>query len=100
MMAAATLLKELRLGFAKREFPSGVVVLQSHDYDDEVMSKKLQMMADAQSNGLSSLLVGRQFKTNAILAMEQLQTAEKLGYLCRDSTLEGIRFFRNRFLKW
>ena len=35
----------------------------------------------------------------AMLANEQLLAAEGLGRLCRDVTMEGTRFFRNRFLE-
>lgn len=98
MLVAASLLNELNLGYSKREFASGLVVLQSDDYEDEVVSIKLQNMASKSRNGLNALFVSNQLKTNAILAMEQLQTAEELGYLCRDTTIEGIRFYENKFI--
>lgn len=34
---------------------------------------------------------------SAILAMEHLLAAERAGLLCRDDTVEGLRFFVNRF---
>jgi len=98
MLVAASLLKELGLGYSKREFASGLVVLQSDDYEDEIVSIKLQNMSSKSRNGLTALFVSNQLKTNTILAMEQLQTAEELGYLCRDTTIEGIRFYENKFI--
>ena len=34
-----------------------------------------------------------------VLAKERLLAAEDLGALCRDDTVEGLRFYPNLFLK-
>lgn len=34
-----------------------------------------------------------------LLAQERLQTAERAGKICRDESIEGLRFFPNRFLQ-
>jgi ESCRT-II complex subunit VPS36 len=33
------------------------------------------------------------------VAQEQLLQAEKAGRICRDDTVEGLRFYPNRFLQ-
>lgn len=100
MLTAAKFLKDLHLGYEKREFVSGVVVLQSVDYSDQMVSERLKEMSRLHPSGLTVFFVSSQLKTNTILAMEQLQTAESMGYLCRDTTIEGIRFFENKFVTW
>jgi hypothetical protein len=39
-------------------------------------------------------------KVSPLLALEQLQDAEQAGWLCRDTTLETIVFYPNRFSEW
>ncbi len=48
--------------------------------------------------GLTSLEAARVLKISPLLANEQLLSAERNGYLCRDVTLEGTRFYQNLFL--
>lgn len=116
LLKALDLMKELNLGVSKRSFSSGVVVIQDDEFDDEIMAKKLADLAsssmnrtsqgDAISSGLAgSLSIGgitvmdvcRALKTSPLLANEQLLSAEQMGWLCRDSTIEGVRFFPNLF---
>ena len=49
--------------------------------------------------GVTALEAGRVLKISPILANEQLLSAERSGYLCRDVTVEGTRFFRNLFVE-
>lgn len=99
LLKALHWMKELNLGMSKREFPSGVVVIQDDSFDDDVMAENLKKLAfDSEGKGgMMALDVSRSLKVSAMLATEQLLNAERMGYLCRDVTLEGMRFFPNRF---
>lgn len=114
LIKAVDLIKELDLGISKRSFASGVMVIQDDLFDDELMAKKLTELAsssvqptsdNAGKTGIAESSVGgitvmdvcRTLKTSALLANEQLLSAEQMGYLCRDSTIEGVRFFPNLF---
>ena len=108
LLKAVDLMKEMNLGISKRSFSSGVVVIQGDEFDDDTMGTKLAELAstsmEPQSRTESSSLGGitvmdvcRALKTSALLANEQLLTAERMGLLCRDSTIEGARFFPNLF---
>ena len=108
LLKALDLMKELNLGVSKRSFASGVVVIQDDAFDDEIMAKKLADLASAsidnRSNGpepsiggITVMDVCRALKTSALLANEQLRSAEQMEWLCRDSTIEGARFFPNLF---
>lgn len=115
LLKALDLMKELNLGISKREFSSGVIVIQDDAFDDEVMAKKFSELASSSmkpqnqngiaSTGLTESSIGgitvmdvcRALNTSALLANEQLLSAEQMGWLCRDSTIEGVRFFPNLF---
>jgi len=106
LIKALDLMKELNLGVSKRSFPSGVTVVQDDAFDDEIMAKKLADLASSSSStgltksaiaGITVMDVCRSLKTSALLANEQLLSAEQMGWLCRDSTIEGVRFFPNLF---
>lgn len=112
LIKALDLMKELNLGISKRSFKSGVVVIQDDEFDDEIMAKKLSELASSSmkpSNqndivtksligGITAMDVCRSLKISALLANEQLLSAEQMGFLCRDSTIEGVRFFPNLFM--
>lgn len=106
LLKALDLSKELNLGISKRSFSSGVIVLQDDEFDDEAMAKKLADLATlsvtrgqtgSESSGITVMDVCRSLKTSALLANEQLLSAEQMGWLCRDATIEGVRFFPNLF---
>ena len=110
LLKALDLMKELQLGMSKRAFKkSGVLVIQDDAYDDEIMAKKLADLASSSMKqkennqpspdvgGITVIDVSRKLKISDILANEQLQSAEEMGHLCRDSTIEGIRYFPNLF---
>jgi ESCRT-II complex subunit VPS36 len=96
IIAASSLLSTLQLGMSLRSFPSGVKVIQQDAFDDVQMATKLQNMS--YSKPLTSMQVSRDLHIPSLLAQEQLLAAERLGYLCRDVTLETTRFYPNRFI--
>jgi ESCRT-II complex subunit VPS36 len=113
LLKALDLMKELNLGISKRSFASGVMVIQDDAFDDELMGKALAELASTSmdrqkqyssdtteeysSGGITATDVCRALKTTALLANEHLLSAEQSGWLCRDATIEGVRFFPNLF---
>ena len=102
LLDAVGCMKELELGMSERTFPSGVKVVQDDTFDDAVMAVRLKELAEEQltlspTSGLTAMEASRALHVSALLAHEQLHEAEKLGYLCRDETLETTRFFPNLF---
>jgi ESCRT-II complex subunit VPS36 len=107
LLKAIELMKELNLGLSKRTFASGVVVLQDDAFDDESMAKRLTDLATESirpkqklnsAGGITAMDASRSLKISALLANEHLLSAERMGNLCRDVTLEGVRFFPNLFM--
>jgi len=104
LLKAVDLMQELKLGISRRAFSSGVVVVQDDEFDDGVMAQKLAEMAEQSMKasestvgGITATDVSRMLKMSALLATEQLRNAEQLGFLCRDTTIEGTKFFPNLF---
>ncbi|KAG7345901.1 EAP30/Vps36 family protein [Nitzschia inconspicua] len=98
---ACELLGDLNLGLSQRTFPSGVIVVQ--------LDKSLTLTGGTNNNTTTgdsivqlcpttALEASHVLKLSPFLAMEQLEEAERLGLVCRDVTLETIRFYPNKFL--
>ena len=82
---------------SKCSFPSGLIVLQESTWSDELMAQTILTLLQEFSKGITSLDVSRTLKVSPLLANEHLQASKQLGYLCRDVTLECIRFYPNLF---
>ena len=54
--------------------------------------------ASAASGGLSAEELSRAAGISVVLARERLLAAEAAGAACRDDSVEGLRFYPNRFL--
>eukprot|EP00013_Stygamoeba_regulata_P029739 CAMPEP_0177653048 /NCGR_PEP_ID=MMETSP0447-20121125/13500_1 /TAXON_ID=0 /ORGANISM="Stygamoeba regulata, Strain BSH-02190019" /LENGTH=388 /DNA_ID=CAMNT_0019156423 /DNA_START=37 /DNA_END=1203 /DNA_ORIENTATION=+ len=96
LVRACSLFERLGLQVRMRRFPSGVLVVQSSRESDEHLSKKL--LAHIRQHGpQSALQVSLGLGMAVSLAREQLLTAESLGFLCRDESIEGLVFYPNEF---
>jgi ESCRT-II complex subunit VPS36 len=90
---SCAVLHELNLGLSQRVFPdSGVIVVQ---YDRQLRMTENRIVGMCPTTPLEASHV---LKLSPLLALEQLEEAERLGWVCRDVTLETIRFYPNKFL--
>ena len=53
----------------------------------------------AASSGLSAEELSRYAGISVVLARERLLAAEAVGAACRDDSVEGLRFYPNKFLE-
>ena len=103
LLKAIDLMKEMSLGLSKRTFKSGVVVIQDDAFDDEIIAKRLtdlaidSMRTKQLTPGITVMDASRSLKISALLANEHLLSGEQMGLLCRDVTIEGIRYYPNLF---
>jgi len=83
-----------------RVFPSGAMVLQLESHDDEIISvQTLEMVREAGSLAVEDL--AQRMQISLLLAKERMLATERLGKLCRDESIEGLRFYPNLMLeKW
>ncbi|XP_057314779.1 vacuolar protein-sorting-associated protein 36-like [Hydractinia symbiolongicarpus] len=94
---AAKMFEGLRLPMRLRKFDSGVLVIQSLAHtEEEIISKTTKKVIEEGSLTAEELggILGLAFT----LAKERLLLSEKFGKLCRDDSVEGLRFYPNKFL--
>ncbi|KAI8122022.1 Vacuolar protein-sorting-associated protein 36 [Lucilia cuprina] len=80
-----------------RSFPSGAMVLQLESQDDELTaSETFDLVQKSKSLAVEEL--AKLCNISLLLAKERLLAAERHGKLCRDQSLEGLRFYPNLIL--
>jgi ESCRT-II complex subunit VPS36 len=73
------------------------IIFNLEQYDKEEVSKSITSLIQT-SGSLTSVELSQLKGISIILAKEQLMETESLGLLCRDESLEGIRFYENIFV--
>lgn len=81
-----------------RTFPSGSTVLQLESHDDETVAQETKEIVD-EVKSLSAEELAKQVGISILLSLERLLTTERAGYVCRDESIEGLRFYPNLFLQ-
>ncbi|KAK4552299.1 Vacuolar protein-sorting-associated protein 36 [Recurvomyces mirabilis] len=107
---AADMWENLRLPIRLRTFKSGLRVVQERSRTDErTISSLLAWLRDAQHSsglpleqtfgiGVTALQTAERFGWSVGVATEELEMAEEIGALCRDQSLDGIRFWENHIM--
>uniref|UniRef100_A0A672RFY9 Vacuolar protein-sorting-associated protein 36 n=1 Tax=Sinocyclocheilus grahami TaxID=75366 RepID=A0A672RFY9_SINGR len=96
LVNACKMFESLKLPLRLRVFDSGVMVvqLQSHS-EEEMIASALDNVSDKGS--LTAEEFAKLLGLSVLLAKERLLLAEKMGHLCRDDSVEGLRFYPNLF---
>ncbi|XP_015915804.1 vacuolar protein-sorting-associated protein 36 [Parasteatoda tepidariorum] len=97
LLNACLMLDKLKLPIQLHQFDSGVMVLRLESYDTasealkavDILSEKGSLTADELS------IIS---KATVVIAKERLLYLEKEGIVCRDDSIEGLRFYPNRFI--
>ena len=79
------------------QFQSGVLVLITTINTEEEIRQDLMNQLESVGS-LTPEALSRQMNLSVILARERLLSAESEGLICRDHTIEGLRFYPNKFL--
>lgn len=97
LLHACEIMESLKLNIRFRVFDSGVMVLQSRSHNEEEAIEQtvdvVKKKGSATAEELSQLI-----GVSVILARERLLLSEKVGGICRDENVEGLRFYPNLFL--
>lgn len=96
LVNACKMFESLKLPVRLRVFDSGVMVvqLQSHS-EEEMIASALDNVSDKGS--LTAEEFAKLLGLSVLLAKERLLLTEKMGHLCRDDSVEGLRFYPNLF---
>ncbi|XP_072433240.1 vacuolar protein-sorting-associated protein 36 isoform X2 [Chiloscyllium punctatum] len=97
LVNACKMFEALNLPMRLRIFDSGVMVvqLQSHS-EDEMIASAVETVSE--KGFVSSEEYAKLVGISVLLAKERLLLAEKVGHLCRDDSVESLRFYPNLFL--
>ncbi|KAF9328009.1 hypothetical protein BGZ91_001195 [Linnemannia elongata] len=100
---ACELFEALNLPLRMRKFDSGLLVIQTlaRYSDDEVstaITSRIQNLPPGA--GLTAVELASAIQISVALAQEQLLMTEARGLICRDESVEGLRFFDNLFAHW
>jgi len=80
-----------------RQYPSGAMILQLDNHSDEQVADDVeQIVKDVGSMSIEEC--AREKHISVLLAHERFLIAERAGRVCRDESVEGLRFFPNLFL--
>jgi len=97
LLQAARVLEEEGLPLHLHTFSSGVMVLRSQGVSEEEEVASLANLVESAGSLTPEELGGRE-GCSVILARERLVAAEAAGAVCRDDSVQGLRFYPNLFL--
>jgi len=93
---ACVLFEELKLPVKLRRFESGVLVVQSVNQTDEAVAKQIADLIRL-DGPQTPFDLSKNKNISLALATEELLAAERMGFVCRDETFEGLTFYLNFF---
>jgi ESCRT-II complex subunit VPS36 len=82
-----------------REYASGCKTIQSRMFNEENYFRKMAEVL-REHPGLTPLRLAEHMCVNEILVKEHIQNAEAQGYVCKDESHEGIRYYDNKIIQW
>lgn len=100
LLQACTLWEKFDVPVMLRKFDSGVMVIQNKSHSDEEVFgriKSLVLKPEALRSGISASDAAMTLGIAPAMAKEHLLTAESKGFLCRDVSPDGFRFYINLF---
>ena len=80
-----------------RQYPSGAIILQLENHSDDQVALDVEEQVK-ESGSLSVEECARLKHISVLLAHERFLIAERAGKVCRDESVEGLRFYPNLFL--
>lgn len=81
-----------------RQYPSGAMILQLDNHNDEQVAEDVEKQLE-EAGSLSVEESARLMHISVLLAHERFLIAERAGKVCRDESIEGLRFYPNLLLK-
>ncbi|KAI8998358.1 EAP30/Vps36 family-domain-containing protein [Gaertneriomyces semiglobifer] len=90
----------LHLPYTVRRFASGLLaVTRSTHTDAHTVQRVLTAIRDSAQKNLTDVEFAQALGCSVVLAREEMLLAESRGAICRDDSLEGIRFWENMILR-
>ena len=96
-MTACQQFEALGIPLRMRAIPNGPTVIEEAQQTSEALALEVLSIVK-QYGSLSAIGLAQIRSMPVVLAQEQLLFTEKLGHVCRDDSMEGMRFYPNRFV--
>lgn len=97
LLNACTTLQSQNIGLKLVKYKSGLIVLQCDNYNENAMSNQiLDLIEKTESVSAQELAISAGIPI--ALARQRLLDCENVGLVCRDESIQGLRFFPNKFL--
>merc|ERR1712179_164009 len=97
LLNACRALKDVNLPLTLRTYEnSGVRVLVASQNEEDVIRKTAEILD--KSGSVTAEELSREIGISVVLSKERLLSVENVGLACRDYSVEGLRFYPNRFL--
>ncbi|KAL5732808.1 hypothetical protein ACOSP7_032153 [Xanthoceras sorbifolium] len=100
LLLACSLWEKFDVPVMLRKFDSGVMVIQNKAHSDEEVFARIRILVtkpEALRTGISATDAAMTLGIAPAMAKENLLTAESKGFLCRDISPDGFRFYVNLF---
>lgn len=100
LLRACSLWEKFNVPVMLKKFESGVMVIQNKSHSDEEVFSRIRSLVqkpDALQTGISATDAARTLGIAPAMAKEHLLAAESKGFLCRDVSPDGFRFYINIF---
>ncbi|KAJ9549655.1 hypothetical protein OSB04_022198 [Centaurea solstitialis] len=100
LLRACSLWEKFNVPVMLKKFESGVMVIQNKSHSDEEVFSRIRSLVqkpDALQTGVSATDAARTLGIAPAMAKEHLLAAESKGFLCRDVSADGFRFYINIF---
>ncbi|KAI3728197.1 hypothetical protein L6452_16829 [Arctium lappa] len=100
LLRACSLWEKFNVPVMLKKFESGVMVIQNKSHSDEEVFSRIRSLVqkpDALQTGVSATDAARTLGIAPAMAKEHLLAAESKGFLCRDVSPDGFRFYVNIF---
>ncbi|XP_027203953.2 vacuolar protein sorting 36 [Dermatophagoides pteronyssinus] len=89
-------MEKQNLGMKIVKYPSGLITLQCDDFDQNYINNQIVDMFDQHEN-LTPQEFAIKVDISVALARQRLIESEKFGIVCRDESIQGLRFYPNKF---
>ncbi|XP_065886367.1 vacuolar protein-sorting-associated protein 36-like [Dysidea avara] len=99
IITACNTFELLKLPLRLHKFDSGVLVVQSVSHSKEAIVEETSKLVTEKGSMIVQDLC-HTVNVSAVLAKERLLLTEQAGRICRDESIQGLRFFPNKFLQF
>jgi len=96
LLQACKYMIHLKLPMSLKQFKTGVTVVQLNSQNEHDISKYIIDIIK-KYGGIDELSLSKIMNISIQLAQQHLESAEQLEYLCRDESVEGVKFHQNFF---